>query len=134
MNSSIERDQPHPPKSPVLGGNNNNFGKSYTTTNAQQPTLHKFESIKEDYPDDQSAMSRKSYVGPFGDRMSHAGSRSSQVGLRTAKYTKKKDNSPVNVRKTTNEALAVPEDAGMILKMLFRPQKFGNGTLFDYTC
>jgi len=134
MNSSVERDQPQPPKSPVLGGNNNNIGKSHTTTNTQQPTLQKFETVKEDYPDDTSAaMSRKSNAGPFGDHVSYSGSRSSQVGLRTAKYTKKKDNSPVNVKKT-NEALAVPEDAGMILKMLFRPQKFGNGTLFDYTC
>ena len=131
MNSSIDRDHPQPPKSPVLGGNNIKFG-SNTTTNAQ-PTLYKFESVKEDYPDDQSAFSRKSLTGPFGDRVSHVGSRSSQIGHRTAKYTKKNEHSPDNTKKT-NEALAVPDDSKMILKMLFRPQKFGNGTLFDYTC
>jgi hypothetical protein len=117
MNSSIDNEQP--PKSPVLGGNN--IKRSHTTMQ-----LPKFETVKEDYPDDKS-------VGPFGDNVSHAGSRSSQIGKRAAKYTKKTEHSPVNTRKTM-EALPVPEDSGMILKMLFRPQKFGNGTLFDYTC
>ena len=88
---------------------------------------------KDDYPDDKSAMSRKSYMGPFGDRVSHVGSRSSQIGHRTPKYTKNAEHSPVNTRKTT-EALPVPIDSKMILKMLFRPQKFGHGTLFDYSC
>jgi hypothetical protein len=129
MNSSIDNEQP--PKSPVLGGNNIN--RSHTTMNAGSNQLPKFETVKEDYPDDRSAMSRKSYMGPFGDNISHAGSRSSQIGKRAAKYTKKTEHSPVNIRKAT-EALPVPEDSKMILKMLFRPQKFGNGTLFDYTC